>query len=77
MQLVLEYLTKALIYLSVASIVIPMFTPILFSMDKLIDKDSIKPNAPKILLGSMAGGLIVLIITSVLIKKGILPYIFV
>ena len=78
MQLVLEFLTKALIYLSVAAIVGPMLTPILLIIDKLIGNDNytIKPNAPKILLGSIAGGLIVLIITSVLIKTGILPNIF-
>ena len=79
MQLVLEFLTKALIYLSVAAIVGPMLTPILLIIDKLIGNDNnytIKPNAPKILLGSMAGGLIVLIITSVLLKTGVLPNIF-
>lgn len=80
MKLVLEFLTKALIYLSVAAIVVPMSTPILLLIDKLIGNENnytIKPNAPKILLGSMAGGLIVFIITSVLISTGILPNIFV
>lgn len=73
----LEFLTEALLYLSIAAIVGPMLTPILWVIDKLIGNDNytIKPNAPKIILGSMAGGMIVLLITAVLIKTGILPHI--
>lgn len=78
MQLFLEFLTKALLYLSVAAIVLPILSSSLFVIDKLIGNDNykIKPNAPIILLGSIISGMIVLLITTALIQTRVLPYIF-
>lgn len=70
MQVFLEFLTKALLYVSIAAIAVPM------SMKIFIDDDSLKPNAPIMLLRSMIVGMTVFIITSVLISTGVLPYIF-
>ncbi len=70
MQVFLEFLTKALLYVSIAAIAVPM------SMKIFIDDDSLKPNAPIMLLWSMIVGMTVFIITSVLISTGVLPYIF-
>ena len=70
MQVFLEFLTKALLYVSIAAIALPM------SMTIFIDDDSLKPNAPIMLLWSMIVGMTVFIITSVLISTGVLPYIF-
>ena len=66
----LEFLTKALLYVSIAAIAVPM------SMKIFIDDDSLKPNAPIMVLWSMIVGMTVFIITSVLISTGVLPYIF-
>lgn len=70
MQFFLESLTKALLYVSIAAVALPM------SMKIFIDIDSLKPNAPTMLLWSMTGGIIVFFITVVLIGTGMLPYIF-
>ncbi len=70
MQFFLEFLTKALIYVSIAAVTLPMSTII------FIDDDSLKPNAPRMLLWSMTGGIIVFFITVALIGTGMLPYIF-
>ena len=70
MQFFLEFLTKALLYLSIAAVIMPM------SMKIFMDDDSLKPNAPSMLLWSMSGGIIVFFITAGLIGTGVLPDIF-
>ena len=70
MQFFLEFLTKALIYVSIAAVALPT------SMKIFIDDDLLKPNAPTMLLWSIIGGIIVFFITVALIATGVLPYIF-
>lgn len=74
MQSFLEFLTKALLYVSIIILVTTILT---FVMLLLVEKRRIKPNAPSpaILLWPMIGGTTVLIITSVLIATGVLPHI--
>lgn len=69
MQVFLEYLTTALVYMSILAIIMPIF---IFT----IDEDSLKPNAPSMLLWSINGGIILFFITTGLIATGVLPDIF-
>lgn len=67
MQFFLEYLTGALIHISIAAVIMPIL------MFTFMDDDSLKPNAPRMLLWSMIGGIIVFFITARLMGAGILP----
>ena len=69
MQFFLEFLTKALLYVSIAAVALPIIQT---SMKIFMDDDSLKPNAPS-MLWSMSGGIIVFFITVVLMGAGILP----
>ena len=71
MQFFLEFLTKALIYTSISAVILPIL------MLSFINEDSLKPNAPTLLLGSIIGGIVIFFITTALSTTGILPYVFV
>lgn len=56
--------------MSITAVILPIL------MLSFINEDSLKPNAPTILLGSMIGGIIVFFSTAAFVSTGMLPYIF-